>query len=101
MSRRAKARPAAGAPPRGRPQPHPARRTAPARARWAVACADADGSFWDESEWEGAARIGTRFRPPDDEELVPIPPGSVVQYLPGRVPLAWRHSETGATPKTG
>jgi len=72
-----------------------------ARARWAAACADASGGFWDEPGWEGAGRSAHLLRPPQDEELIPLPPGSVLQYLPGRTPLGWPVPRAGQGPPLG
>lgn len=63
-----------------------------------MACADGSGGFWDEPALEGVARVGTHYRPPHDDELVPVPPGSVVQFLPGRIPLAWPAGATDVEP---
>ncbi len=79
---------------RTRPEvPAPSRKEG-GRARWAAACADSGGRFWDEPGWEGAGRSARLLRPPQDEELVRLPPESVLQYLPGRTPLGW---PTGST----
>ncbi len=71
------------------------------KVRWAAACADAGGRFWDESGWEGAGRSAHLVRLPQDEELVRLPAGSVLQYLPGRTPLGWPVRRAGQGPPQG
>lgn len=64
--------------------------TPAAPSKFVLAASAADGSFWEEPGWAPAARTGTEFRPPEKEELVPLPPHSSVMYLPGRRALGWR-----------
>lgn len=49
-----------------------------------------DGSFWEEPGWDAAVRTGCQARRPYPEELIELPPGSRLQFLPGRHPLGWR-----------
>jgi pyruvate-formate lyase-activating enzyme len=51
--------------------------------------ADASGEVFDHPRLRMAVFDGTRVREPSPEELVPLPPGSDIYLLPGRLPLGF------------
>ena len=51
--------------------------------------ADASGEIFDHPKLGMALFDGFRIRPPTEEELVPLPPGSDMFLLPGRLPLGF------------
>lgn len=66
----------------------------PTEAAWALVCSDEEGQFWDEPSLRAAARSGMTIRPPHRDELSPLPENAQLQYLPGRLPLAWEVGES-------
>lgn len=58
--------------------------------KYGLLVADETGSFWDEPGWAAAARSGVELRPPRPEELIELPPGARVQFLPGRAAQGYR-----------
>jgi pyruvate-formate lyase-activating enzyme len=56
---------------------------------------DSDGKILDHPHLKLAGRSGSRFLLPHSEELVPLPRGSQMFTLPGRIPVGWdEKSET-------
>ena len=51
--------------------------------------ADSRGRIYDELELEMAGKSGDIFVVPENEELVPLPPGSKLFTMPGRYPVGW------------
>ena len=99
MARPSRKGPGPGSQSRGPGRPPGRRASGQPGARWALACADCQGHFWDEPSFAGAARSGRLFRLPQEDELVRLPQGSVLQYLPGRTPLAWPAGRPGGEPQ--
>ena len=62
-------------------------RRRPAGVAWGAVCADDAGNFWDNPELGGLARTVGGIREPRPEEMAPLPEGSTLQFLPGRLPL--------------
>ena len=58
---------------------------------YAVVAAAEDGEFWDEPDWAAAVRTGNEIRAPREEELIPLPEGARIQFLPGRTALGYWH----------
>lgn len=50
---------------------------------------DSDGKIFDHPRLKLAGRSGERFIVPDPSELVPLPRGSQLFTLPGRIPIGW------------
>ncbi|MBM4340526.1 MAG: radical SAM protein [Deltaproteobacteria bacterium] len=50
---------------------------------------DSTGKIFDHSDLKIAGRSGDRILLPDPSELVPLPRGSQLFSLPGRIPLGW------------
>ncbi len=56
---------------------------------WLLAVSDKSGCYAEVPDWEAAFRSGGSIRRAYREELIPLPPGSVVHYMPGLRPLGW------------
>ena len=50
---------------------------------------DPDGNIFDHPSLKLSGRSGTRFLLPHPSELVPLPKGSQLFTLPGRIPIGW------------
>lgn len=50
---------------------------------------DSEGNIYDHPHLKLAGRSGDRFVQPDASELVPLPRGSQLFTLPGRIPVGW------------
>jgi pyruvate-formate lyase-activating enzyme len=50
---------------------------------------DSDGNIFDHPSLKLSGRSGDRFLLPDPSELVPLPKGSQLFTLPGRIPIGW------------
>lgn len=55
------------------------------KGRPAPLFADAKGNFYDEPGWGALGSSGTQEVPLLPEDLIPLPPGSELMYLPGRL----------------
>jgi pyruvate-formate lyase-activating enzyme len=55
----------------------------------AMVIADGDGSITDFAELAMAGMSNGRFIPPAPEDLIPLPDGSELFALPGRLPVGW------------
>lgn len=66
--------------------------------KYGLLVADETGAYWDEPGWGAAARSGIELRPPRPEELIELPPGSRIQFLPGRRPQGYRQKGRISTP---
>src|SRR4030067_1369519 len=56
---------------------------------------DPEGRIFDHPDLKLAGRSGDRFAVPSPDELVPLPMGSQLFSMPGRIPVGWddrRHS---------
>lgn len=70
-------------------------RTSPLR----LLAADDKGATWDVRGWTPAARSGNELVAAPDAEWIPLPSGSRVQFLEGRLPMGWpKGSEPGDEP---
>jgi pyruvate-formate lyase-activating enzyme len=54
---------------------------------------DPEGNIFDHPSLELSGRSGDRFLLPDPSELVPLPRGSQLFTLPGRIPVGWDEEE--------
>jgi pyruvate-formate lyase-activating enzyme len=50
---------------------------------------DPEGRIWDHPYLKLAGRSGDRIIPPPPSELIPLPMGSQIFTLPGRIPIGW------------
>ncbi len=73
----------------------------PVSRRWTLASADSLGAFQPEKGWEAAVRTGGVVRRALPEELIELPPGSRVQFLPDRAPLGWPRGADEPVPFPG
>lgn len=55
----------------------------------ALVFADADGNITDFPELKMTGMSGSHFLPPECQDLIPLPEGSELFTLPGRLPVGW------------
>ena len=55
---------------------------------------DPEGNLFDHPSLKLSGRSGDRFFLPHESELVPLPQGSQLFTLPGRIPLGWDEEKT-------
>ncbi len=69
--------------------------------KYGLLAADETGAYWDEPGGGAAARSGVELRPPRPEELIELPPGARIQFLPGRRPQGYRKKGRLGSPVEG
>lgn len=70
------------------------------RSVYRVLASDAGGKTWDVRGWTPAVRSGVDLRPGREEDWIPAPPGTRVQFLDGRAPLGWPKGSEAQDPPT-
>lgn len=73
-----------------------AKRSGGGRSLFQLLRADNNGNIWDLPKWGALGQSGTLIRPPYPEEMIKLPPGSKLVYLPGRQPLGFLTEEAQA-----
>jgi len=59
---------------------------------------DPEGNVFDHPSLKLSGRSGNRFLSPPRSELVPLPPGSQLFTLPGRIPIGWDEEKGSFVP---
>lgn len=59
---------------------------------------DSEGNLFDHPYLKLSGRSGDKFLLPHPSELVPLPPGSELFIMPGRVPIGWDEEKRSFTP---